>query len=59
MPFDGPAAATYGPIGKATRDSKKDHLDKLIAANAASPGVIVVTNDVKDFVKCPGVVSEC
>lgn len=57
-PFDLPAGAAYGPIRLATRDSKKDHLDKLIAAHAVSLGAIVVTNNVKDFAKYPGVVIE-
>ena len=58
LPFDGRAAEAYGPIRKATRDSRKDHLDKLIAAHAASLGVAVVTNNVKDFAKYPDVVTE-
>jgi tRNA(fMet)-specific endonuclease VapC len=58
VPFDGPAAVAYGPIRKATRDSKKGHLDKLIAAHAASLDVTVVTNNIKDFAKYPGVVTE-
>lgn len=54
-PFDAPAGVAYGPIRMATRDSKKDHLDKLIAAHAVALGVTVVTNNVKDFAKYPGV----
>jgi tRNA(fMet)-specific endonuclease VapC len=57
-PFDGRAGVAYGPIRLATRDSKKDHLDKLIAAHAASLNVTVVTNNVKDFAKYPGVIVE-
>jgi tRNA(fMet)-specific endonuclease VapC len=53
-PFDSAAALAYGPIRLATRESKKDHLDKLIAAHAVSLGVIVVTNNVSDFAKYPG-----
>jgi tRNA(fMet)-specific endonuclease VapC len=52
--FDSAAAIAYGPIRLATRESKKDHLDKLIAAHAVSLGAIVVTNNVKDFAKYPG-----
>ena len=52
--FDGAAAIAYGPIRLATRDSKKDHLDKLIAAHAVALGAIVVTNNTKDFSKYPG-----
>lgn len=57
-PFDASAGVAYGPIRMATRDSKKDHLDKLIAAHAASLNVIVVTNNVKDFTRYPGVATE-
>jgi tRNA(fMet)-specific endonuclease VapC len=58
VPFDGAAGVAYGPIRLATRDSKKDHLDKLIAAHAVALGVTVVTNNVKDFAKYPGVMTE-
>lgn len=57
-PFDGAAAQAYGPIRLATRDSKQDHLDKLIAAHAVSLNVTVVTNNVRDYAKYPGVVTE-
>jgi tRNA(fMet)-specific endonuclease VapC len=57
-PFDSAAGIAYGPIRLATRDSKKDHLDKLIAAHAASLKVTVVTNNAKDFARYPGVVTE-
>ncbi len=58
VPFNEAAAVAYGPIRLATRDSKKDHLDKLIAAHAVSLGVILVTNNTRDFEKYPGVVLE-
>ncbi len=58
MPFDQVAGAAYGPIRLATRDSKKDHLDKLIAAHAKALSVTVVTNNLKDFEKYPGVLAE-
>lgn len=58
LPFDRIAGAAYGPIRLATRDSRKDHLDKLIAAHAASLGLIVVTNNTRDFARYPGVVAE-
>lgn len=57
-PFDGAAALAYGPIRLATRDAKKDPLDKLIAAHAVSLGAIVVTNNARDFAKYPGVQME-
>ena len=49
--FDSSAGSAYAPIREATRDSKKDHLDKLIAAHAVSLGVVLVTNNEKDFAK--------
>ena len=58
VPFDGSAGVAYGPIRMATRDNKKDHLDKLIAAHALSLNATVVTNNVKDFAKYPGVKTE-
>ncbi|MEQ1530919.1 MAG: type II toxin-antitoxin system VapC family toxin [Methylococcales bacterium] len=57
-PFDAAAAVAYGPIRMATRDSKQYHLDKLIAAHALSLNVVVVTNNLKDFAKYPGVLTE-
>ena len=54
VPFDSAAALAYGPIRLATRESKKDHLDKLIAAHAVSLGATVVTNNLRDFAKYPG-----
>jgi len=54
LPFDHQAGKAYGPIRFATRDSKKDHLDKLIAAHAVALGVTLVTNNLKDFAKYPG-----
>lgn len=57
-PFDGAAGVAYGPIRLATRESKKDHLDKLIAAHAVALGVTVVTNNIKDFAKYPGLMTE-
>ena len=56
--FDAAAAIAYGPIRLATRESKKDHLDMLIAAHAVSLGATVVTNNMKDFAKYPGLLLE-
>lgn len=58
VPFDGVAGIAYGPIRFATRDSKKDAMDKLIAAHAAALNLTIVTNNGKDFAKYPGVVIE-
>lgn len=52
--FDTHAGTAYGSIRLATRESKKDQLDKLIAAHAASLDVTLVTNNVRDFAKYPG-----
>jgi len=54
VPFDAEAALAYGPIREATRDRKKDQLDKLIAAHAVSLGVTLVTNNERDFTAYPG-----
>ena len=57
-PFDQMAGLAYGPIRTATRDSKKDHLDKLIAAHAVALKLVLVTNNPKDFAKYPGLTTE-
>ena len=58
IPFDSAAGKAYGPIRLATRETKKDALDKLIAAHAVALSAIVVTNNTKDFAKYPGLVVE-
>lgn len=58
LAFDAPAGLAYGPIRLATRERKTDALDKLIAAHAVALGVTLVTNNVKDFAKYPGIVIE-
>ncbi len=55
VPFDVKAAAAYGPIRQATKERKRDQLDKLIAAHAQALGVVLVTNNVKDFAVYPGI----
>jgi tRNA(fMet)-specific endonuclease VapC len=55
VPFESAAARAYGPIREATRERKKDHLDKLIAAHAVALNVVLVTNNERDFVNYPGV----
>lgn len=55
MPFDAAAGVAYGVIRLATRDIKKDALNKLIAAHAVSLNVVMVTNNEKDFSKYPDV----
>jgi tRNA(fMet)-specific endonuclease VapC len=54
MPFDAFAASTYGVIRAATREKKRDALDKLIAAHAISLDAILVTNNERDFKAYPG-----
>ena len=58
VPFDKVAGIAYGSIRVATRESKQDHLDKLIAAHAVSLNVTIVTNNLKDFARFPNVVLE-
>lgn len=52
-PFDASAAAAYGPIREATRERKKDQLDKLIAAHAVALDITLVTNNERDFIAYP------
>jgi tRNA(fMet)-specific endonuclease VapC len=54
-PFDAAAAIAYGPVREATRERKKDALDKLIAAHAIALDVILVTNNERDFAGYPGI----
>ncbi|KWO06632.1 twitching motility protein PilT [Burkholderia cepacia] len=53
-PFDAAAAQAYGPVREATRERKRDHLDKLIAAHAVSLDVVLVTSNERDFASYPG-----
>lgn len=53
LPFDIDAGRIYGNVRKATRERKSDHLDKLIAAHAIALGVILVTNNERDFAVYP------
>lgn len=58
VPFDAKAGVVYGKVRLATREIKKDALDKLIAAHALSLNVTLVTNNEKDFARYPGVALE-
>lgn len=58
VPFHVAAAIAYGPIRAATRESRKDALDKLIAAHAVSLDVTLVTNNEDDFARYPGLRTE-
>ena len=55
LPLDGAAAKIYGTVRFATRERKRDALDKLIAAHAISQSVILVTNNEADFAAYPGI----
>jgi tRNA(fMet)-specific endonuclease VapC len=54
LAFDTAAASAYGPIREASRERKKDHLDKLIAAHAVALDVVLVTNNEKNFAAYSG-----
>jgi tRNA(fMet)-specific endonuclease VapC len=55
LSFDAAAGIAYGPIRMATRESsRKDALDKLIAAHAVSLNATLVTNNEKEFARYPG-----
>ena len=56
--FDVSAARSYGPVRKATRARKSDHLDKLIAAHAIALGATLVTKNERDFVAYPALIIE-
>lgn len=53
-PFDGEAAAVYGPTRLASPSRQRDGLDKLIAAHALALNVTLVTNNPADFAVYPG-----
>ncbi|AYB49331.1 VapC toxin family PIN domain ribonuclease [Candidatus Williamhamiltonella defendens] len=55
MPFDANAARAYGAVRMATRERKKDHLDKLIASHAIALNIILVTNNERDFIAYPNI----
>ena len=48
-PFDHKAAVAYGPVPLASRERRRDALDKLIAAHAIALDVTLVTNNPRDF----------
>jgi tRNA(fMet)-specific endonuclease VapC len=55
VPFDAAAAIAYGPVREASRERKKEALDKLIAAHAIALDVVLVTNNERDFASYPGI----
>jgi tRNA(fMet)-specific endonuclease VapC len=52
--FEASAAQAYGPARFASRERKRDALDKLIAAHALALGVTLVTNSPADFTMYTG-----
>lgn len=58
LPFDEAAAIRYGVQRAAIRDRRRDALDRLIAAHAASLGLTLITNNEADFRDYPGLVVE-
>ena len=52
--FDAKSAGAYGHIRLATRDRRRDALDKLIAAHAVALDIALITNNEADFVNYPG-----
>jgi tRNA(fMet)-specific endonuclease VapC len=56
--FDIDAAVSYGVLAAAVRDRRRDALDRLIAAHAASLSLTLVTNNEADFKDYPGLVVE-
>ena len=57
MPFDEAAARAFGPI-QATARPRRGAYDRQTAAHAISLGVVLVTNNEKDFNGIPDVVVE-
>ncbi|MFZ5558629.1 MAG: type II toxin-antitoxin system VapC family toxin [Pseudomonadota bacterium] len=58
LPIDNTVAVQYGVFAAAVRDRRRDALDRLIAAHAASLGLTLVTNNAADFRDYPGLVVE-
>ncbi|MGB5134999.1 MAG: type II toxin-antitoxin system VapC family toxin [Prochlorococcaceae cyanobacterium] len=56
--FDAASARAYGLVRWASRERRRDALDKLIAAHALALGVTLVTNNPADFSAYPGLVIE-
>lgn len=58
LPIDNTVAVQYGVFAAAVRDRRRDALDRLIAAHAASLGLTLITNNAADFRDYPGLVVE-
>jgi tRNA(fMet)-specific endonuclease VapC len=57
-PFDAGAAKLYGLVRLASRERRRDALDKLIAAHALALDLILVTNNPRDFAAYPDLTIE-
>ena len=57
MPFDDAAARIFGRI-QAAAPSRRNAYDRQIAAHAISLGLVVITNNEKDFSGIPGIAIE-
>lgn len=57
VPFDAAAARAFGRI-QAALPSKRGAYDRQIAAHAISLGLVLVTNDERDFAGIPGLTVE-
>jgi tRNA(fMet)-specific endonuclease VapC len=58
LPFTESDAVSYGVLRAAVRDRNHDTMDRLIAAQAVSTGLVLVTNNEADFKDYPGLVIE-
>ena len=58
LPFDNAVAVQYGVFAAAIRDRRRDALDRLIAAHAASLGLTLITNNEAGFRDYPGLIVE-
>ena len=54
LPFTESGAQRCGDLRAAMRDRRRDTMDQLIAAHAASVGVTLVINNEADFKDYPG-----
>lgn len=54
LPLDNAVAVQYGVFAAAVPDRRRDALDRLIAAHAASLGLTLITNNEADFKDYPG-----
>lgn len=60
LPFDSDAAEEYGYIRAflEKRSMQIGHLDTLIAAHAKAEGLTLVTNNIREFSRVPGLILE-